>query len=240
LDDRRETQFTNDGKPSLHPDWSPDGKRLVFKSELEDGTQRMYVANADGAGGVRQLVDQKIAGPLGVNGTPRIRWSPDGEFIAYFVGADEGLELWTVGPDGADARKRLEGVLEFDWYGGSRRALVTRALGSETELSVVHLESGREQVLFVGALQEIDVAPDGSGVAFCHGRGHFSMGLAVLKLEPPSDADALPTAVGEPEYVVSTEGSWHVHNGGWAPDSKRIVYIHDQDYGDIYELVERQ
>ena len=99
------------------------------------------------------------------------------------------------------------------------------------------LESGDERVLFVGALQEIDVAPDGSGVAFCYGRGHYSMGLAVLKLDSGGNADGLPVAVGEPEYVVRTEGSWHVHNGGWSPDSKRIVYMHDQDYGDIYELV---
>jgi hypothetical protein len=40
--------------------------------------------------------------------------------------------------------------------------------------------------------------------------------------------------------VVRAEGSWHVHNGGWSPDSKRIVYTHDRDYGDIYELVERR
>ena len=66
------------------------------------------------------------------------------------------------------------------------------------------------------------------------------MGLAVLRLKPPSDANGLPTAVGEPEYVVQAEGSWHVHNGGWSPDSKRIVYMHDQDYGDIYELREKE
>jgi Tol biopolymer transport system component len=239
MDDRSETQFTNDGRRYFLPDWSPDGKRLVFKSVLPDGTQRMFVASADGAGGIRQLVDQKIAGPLKVNSPNRIRWSPDGELIGYPVAGDEDLELWTVGPDGADARKRLEGVREFDWYGDSRHALVTRPRGSETELSAVNLETGQNQVLFVGALQEIDVAPDGSGVAFCYGRGHFSMGLAVLNLEPSSDADGLPGAVGEPEYVVPTEGSWHVHNGGWSPDSKRIVYVHDQDHGDLYELVEK-
>ena len=61
-----------------------------------------------------------------------------------------------------------------------------------------------------------------------------------MKLEPPSDPDGLPTAVGEPEYVVQTEGSWHVHNGGWSPDSKYLVYTHDRDYGDIYELVKEE
>jgi Tol biopolymer transport system component len=240
LDGRPETQFTNNGESHVLPDWSPDGKRLVFKSQLADGTRRMFVASADGSGGARQLVDQKIAGRLQINGRPRVQWSPDGALIAYPVRGDEGRELWTVGPDGAGARKRLEGVTEFDWYGDSRRVLVTRPQGSETELSAVNLETGQNQVLFVGALQEIDIAPDGSGVAFCYGRGHFSMGLAVLSLEPPADADGLPRAIGEPEYVVATEGSWHVHNGGWSPDSKKIVYMHDRDYGNIYELREKE
>jgi len=86
----------------------------------------------------------------------------------------------------------------------------------------------------------MDVAPDGRAVAFCFGPGHMSMGLAVLNLEPPSNPEGLPRAVGEPEYVVQTKGTWHVHNGGWSPDSKSLVYTRDQDYGDIYELVERR
>jgi hypothetical protein len=65
------------------------------------------------------------------------------------------------------------------------------------------------------------------------------MGLAVLRLEAPSDPDGFPRAVGEPEYVVPTEGAWHVHNGSWSPHSKRLVYTRDRDYGDIYELVEK-
>ena len=49
----------------------------------------------------------------------------------------------------------------------------------------------------------------------------------------------LPRALGEPEQVVPTEGTWHVHGGGWSPDSKRYVYTQDRDYGDIYEQIER-
>jgi hypothetical protein len=104
----------------------------------------------------------------------------------------------------------------------------------------VDMETGEEQLLFTGPFIEMDVAPDGSAVAFCSGRGHMSMGLAVLKLEPPADPQGLPRAVGEPEYVVRAEGTWHVHNGGWSPDSKSLVYTRDQDYSDIYELVERR
>jgi hypothetical protein len=138
------------------------------------------------------------------------------------------------------ARKRLDGVTGFDWYLTGRQGLITRRRGTEEELLAVDLETGQEQTLWVGALQEIAVAPDGSVVAFCYGRGHVAMGLAVLRLEAPSDPNDLPRAVGEPEYVVATEGTWHVHNGGWSPDSKRLVYTQDTDYGDIYELVKKE
>jgi len=62
----------------------------------------------------------------------------------------------------------------------------------------------------------------------------------VLRLESPSEPDGLPRAAGEPEFVVRTDGTWHIHNGGWSPDSESLVYTQDQDYGDIYELVERR
>ncbi len=102
------------------------------------------------------------------------------------------------------------------------------------------IQTQQEQSLFVGPLTELDVAPDGSAVAFCTGRGHMAMGLAVLKLDPPSEAGGLPRAIGEPEFVVRTVGTWHVHNGGWSADSKSLAYTQDKDYGDIYELVKRQ
>jgi Tol biopolymer transport system component len=237
LDGRPETRFTDHAGMDAFPEWSPDGQRLIFLSDRDGGALKPFIANADGGTRPRLLIDRSTTWP----GWDRVvLWSPDGESIAYRITGDEGPVLWTVGPDGMGARKRLEGVTGFDWYRDDRRGLITRRHGTEVELVAVDLESGREETLLVGALQEIDVAPDGRAVAFCYGRGHLSMGLAVLKLEAPSDPDGLPRAVGEPEYVVPTEGSWHVHNGGWSPDSQRLVYTQDEDYGDIYELVEKR
>jgi Tol biopolymer transport system component len=242
LDGQQETRITDHESWDLYPDWSPDGRHLVFVSDRQDSRYKIFIVNSDG-GGERLLIDQPISfySPLlPVNANLVSRWSPDGEQIAFLVGAKDSTTLWTVQADGEGARKILENATGFDWYRDNRHGLYTRRHGSESEIVAVDLETGEEQSLFVGPLTEMDVAPDGSAVAFCSGRGHMAMGLAVLKLEPPSEPGGLPRAVGEPEYVVSTEGTWHVHNGGWSADSKSIVYTQDKDYGDIYELVERR
>jgi len=240
LDGRPETRVTDDQSWDLYPEWSPDGKRLLFVSNRE-GPYKVFSVNKDG-GDLRLLVDQAISmrSPQPLNAGFVCRWSPDGGQIAYVVAESGPSDLWIVGSDGLDARKVLDDVVEFDWYRDGRTAIFSRQLGSETELKAINFETGREEVLFVGPLMEFDVAPDGSAVSFCYGRSHLGMGLAQLRLNPPSEPGGLPTAVGEPEYVVPTEGTWHVHNGGWSPDSKMLIYTRDQDYGNIYELVEQQ
>jgi TolB protein len=243
LDGQSETNFTAHPATDRDPEWSPDGQRLLFASDRDGGTFKMFISNADGGGGPRLLVDQPLASSSTIaSNTGRIpsRWSPDDKSIGYLVDSDEGRALWTVGPDGEGARRRLENVTGFDWYRDSRHAVITRRRGSEELLIAVDLETGREELLLEGGLTEFDVAPDGSAVAFAYGRGHMAMGLAVLRLELPPGPDELPRALGEPEYVVRSHGTWHVHNGGWSPDSKSLVYTQDKDYSDIYELLESQ
>jgi Tol biopolymer transport system component len=242
LDGRPETLITDNDHWDLYPDWSPDGRKLIFASDREDSRFKIFIANSDG-GGERLLVDQPISlhSPWSpVSAELVSRWSPDGEQIAFLVGGEKTTALWTVQADGEGARMVLGNATGFDWYRDNRHGIYTRHLGSESEMIAVDLETGQEQPLFEGPFMEMDVAPDGSAVAFCYGRGHMAMGLAVLQLDPPSEADGLPRAVGEPRYVVPTTGTWHVHNGGWSADSKELVYTQDEDYGDIYEFVERR
>jgi dipeptidyl aminopeptidase/acylaminoacyl peptidase len=240
MDDRPETRITDNASWDLYPDWSPDGGRMIFVSDREEGLFKIFIANSDG-GGERLLVDQPITvdsqyAPV-VGGLVTL-WSPDGKMIAFIAEGEENTALWTVGANGEGAQMVHENVTGFDWYRDSRHGIYARHHGSQSEMVAIDLETGREQSLFVGPFIEMDVAPDGSAVAFCYGRGHMAMGLAVLRLEPPSEPGGLPSVVGEPEFVVSTKGTWHVHNGGWSADSKQLVYTRDMDYGDVFELVE--
>jgi serine/threonine protein kinase len=240
LDGSPETRITDDPAWDVCPDWSPDGQQLIFASSRTGGQFRLFIANRDG-GGERLLVDQPISirNEYGPAALVRLvsRWSPDGENIGYLVTNEKTTSLWTVEADGQGATEIISDVQSFDWYRDSRHVIYTRRHDGQSEMVAADLETGETRSLFVGPFMEMEVAPDGSAVALCLGPGHAAMGLALLRLAPSTEAHGLPQAVGEPEYVVSTEGTWHVHNGGWSPDSKSIVYTRDQDYGDIYELV---
>ncbi len=69
-------------------DWSPDGAQVAIMNDLEPGSGRLYVMNADGSG-VRVLLEDYE--PEG------LAWSPDGESLAY-AGSEDGAaaRLWTI------------------------------------------------------------------------------------------------------------------------------------------------
>jgi Tol biopolymer transport system component len=81
---------------------------------------------------------------------------------------------------------------------------------------------------------ELQVAPDGRAVAYSYGVSHFSMNVHLLPLT--ASGSSLPRVAGAPRQLTNGRGLWHVHNGGWSPDGKTIVYTRDTDQGDIYVI----
>src|SRR5436305_262861 len=57
------------------PAFSPDGKRLVFRSGRDRSAKNLYVMNADGSG-VRRLTEGKWTDTM-------CDWSPKGDWIAF-------------------------------------------------------------------------------------------------------------------------------------------------------------
>lgn len=85
----------------IHPDWSPDGRRIAFASD-RGGEFEIWVVDADG-GGLRQVT----SGP-GAKTWPA--WSPDGRSILYSRAQGGHERLWMVGGDGT-------GLLPFEPFG---------------------------------------------------------------------------------------------------------------------------
>jgi len=238
LDGEPERQITSDPDMDFNADWSPDGEQLVFVS-ARDGSTKLYTCSSDG-GNQRLLVDQTVRqGDPGtiVNEGLSVRWSPDNERIGYIVAESGRQVLWSVRPDGTDAKPHVEDVKGFDWYLDSRRVIYTSSLGNADELIVRRLATNESTRLWQGKHAELDAAPDGSSVMFCAGEGHMGMSLVRLLLDVPAGADELPTVrSSEPEVLVQAGDLWHVHQGGWSWDSKQVVYTYDEDFSDVYEL----
>jgi Tol biopolymer transport system component len=231
----RQLTYPPAGREDRTPDWSPDGTQVVFLSN-RDGAFQLWVADADGRA-THRLSEQAIPmdGDWWVNARVAPRWSSDGQAIAYLAPGERGSTLWLINPDGRHARPtQVSGVLRFDWYLDSHRAIYTRnGADGRIEIIATNLDTGEESLLIRVNATELSVAPDGSSVAYNSADGHFSMNRYVLTLMHPTSAKALPSATGAPRQVTFGKGRWHVHGGAWSPDSRWIVYTRDFDRGNL-------
>jgi len=237
LKTQEEFNLSNHPATDVLPAWSPTGDEIAFLSN-RDGPMNLWVTKADGSGRLKRLSDQEVKVPSAVWAVSlSIRWTPDGKSIGYVVPDANGPTLWTIDRHGGAAGKPVRpAVLRFDWYLDGNRIVYTTLVEDGLELRAANLETNEERLLYAGPHTEMVLAPDGTAIALVKSESHFDQGLFRLRLEPPTTADGLPTAVGRLERLTDGQGLWHVHNGGWSHDGEWIVYTQDTDNGDIYLL----
>jgi TolB protein len=89
----------------VEPQWSPDGRQVVFVrnniSAKPAGTQAVFVVDADGSGR-RRVTPYRIRAGDGPD------WSPDGSQILFRSPETENFlncDIWTIHPDGTGLRQ---------------------------------------------------------------------------------------------------------------------------------------
>jgi TolB protein len=91
-------QLTFDPELDDQPAWSPDGKRIAFRSFRTQLDGDIWVMNADGTNQVNLFPD-----PLpGLIDVGRPAWSPSGQRIAFSSTEGGTRDIWTMRPDGTD------------------------------------------------------------------------------------------------------------------------------------------
>jgi TolB protein len=104
------TRLTFGPRQDGQPAWSPDGRQIAFVSARDllggDGVGDVYLMNVDGTQVHRATNFEGAA-------VQRLSWSPDGREIALSAQVGDGIDVYTVHPDGTQLTR-----LTFDGQSG--------------------------------------------------------------------------------------------------------------------------
>lgn len=208
-------QLTNAPGPDQNPVWSPDGRRIAFRSR-RDGNDEIYLMDADGSNqdNLTRSEDQDEWGPT---------WSPDGEWLAFNASVEEraSLRLYVVRPDGTDGHFLGTSYAEFPaWSSDGRRIAFASmppgqaGINPNYDIRIIDVDGTRgRQLTDTPTVMELvpQWSPDGSQIAFM--AGPVGMAMTAVWVMQPNGRDRQRL----------TEGSGAVP--AWSPDGSRIVYV---------------
>ena len=87
-------RLTTSVNHDIHPDWSPDGSKLVFTKASAPLNAAVYTLD------LFSLVQTRLTGDGGYNGYPC--WSPDGTKIIFSSNRNGSLGIWMMDADGSN------------------------------------------------------------------------------------------------------------------------------------------
>jgi Tol biopolymer transport system component len=88
-------KLTSSTRLDSNPQYSPDGKRIVFQSD-RSGSNEIWMSNSDGSNPVEVTSLNKWAG--------RPRWSPDGRHIAFELQVEANIDIYVISAEGGPPR----------------------------------------------------------------------------------------------------------------------------------------
>jgi TolB protein len=109
LETKTEYLLTTTGKQNFYPDWSPDGKSVVFASNMT-GDYEIWMIGSEPTRLIRLTTSP------GLDTQPR--WSPDGNKIVFVSTRSGTKQLWSMHKDGENPRRLSKGNAECkdpDW-----------------------------------------------------------------------------------------------------------------------------
>lgn len=222
----RETQITQlKESGATEPDWSPDGRKIVFELDLPSGCH-VALMNADGSGLVDLTADRN-----GCEGQPA--FTADGRRIVFgrYDDKAEVESIWSMNLSGGDRRPitPLEGFGPTDPNVSPDGRWVTYARSKQDQklvaLYAVRPDGSRLHQLTPyswGAAYKHDWSPDGKLIVLTrnahHARPAESANLVTIR----------PDGSGATQLTHFKGGTTNAFAGSFSPNGKQIVFRLEQ------------
>jgi Tol biopolymer transport system component len=193
------------------PNWSSDGKRIVFTS-FRHGRGEIYVVNADGSG-ERRLTTNPAADDLAT-------WSADGSRIAFVSSRDGNLDVYVMNADGS-GQTRLTTEPEDDfspsWSPDGRKIVFRSNRDENGEIYVMNADGTGQTRLTVNPASDHSPAWGPTGqIAFVSTRQ--GTGIYVMNDDGSKVRRVTTFAPNRNEYRPN-----------WSPDGSKIAFQGDRD-----------
>jgi TolB protein len=204
-DGHDQVQLTRNGSINLNPDFSPDGREILFTSYKRRNPDLYKRA-------LSSTVEVPVSNRKGLNITGT--WSPDGSRIALALSKDGNSEIYTLARDGSrPTRLTVNPAIEVSpvWSpDGSRIAFVSDRLG-KPQIFIMNADGSTVRRLTTAGGYNVNPrwSPKGDKIAYARMQGG---GFQIYTINTDGTGDTQLTSAGSSE------------NPAWSPDGRFITF----------------
>jgi Tol biopolymer transport system component len=218
--------------PFASPDWSTDGRQILFTSPDPARGQHTQVYRVDSDGtNLTEITHDRVRDNDGAT------WSPDGSKILVTRAGAREHAIWVMDADGAGATRltngRYDSELAVFTPDGQRVVYMSQARGMVSAIWIMNADGSDKRRLTPAWLEAgyPDVSPDGSHIVFTSNNATLPpVGIYTMRID------------GSEITRLTHPGC--CHRDGWpkySPDGTKVVFITDRNYRqhdgtDIYEV----